>query len=114
MTAWGWVIVGISIGVIAVGALLYLLWGRRSTPVVDRSGLIDSERIRLLEEKNAESKARAIAEKQVKELEAELRAIASRKKKRLEELDEQTAKKYRDLVDDPDVLLARVDEIISR
>jgi len=109
---WGWILIGVGVGAAVVGVIWYLI--HRNRPRVDRSGLIDSERTRLVEEKNAETKARAIAEKQVKELEAELRAIAERKKKRLEELDEQTAKKFRDLTDDPDALLARVDEILRR
>ena len=107
MPWWGWLLVGVGAALLAV-LVLWLIFRRRGGAQVDRSGLNDSERT-LEAERRAKEAALAVAAR----LEAELRGIAERKKQRLEELDEKTAKKFRDLTDDPDALLARLDEILG-
>jgi len=97
----------------AVALVLWLLLRRKAEPAVDRVGLLESERTRLTEERDAEARGRAAAEKVARELEAEVRAIADWKKTRLEKLDADKAQKYRDMAGDPDAILRRLDEILG-
>lgn len=102
---------GVALLVVLV---IWLLVRRKNPAPVDRVALLESERTRLQEERDAEAAARKTAEETARKLEAELRSIAERKKARLEELDAETAKKFRDLSDDPDALLARLDQLLGR
>ena len=112
MPWWGWLLIGAA-GAGLVILVLWLLFRKKGGAAVDRVALLESERKRAQEDLEAERQAHARTEAVRKELEAELRGIAERKKARLEALDEEARKKLRDLTDDPDALLARVDEILG-
>jgi hypothetical protein len=101
-------------GLVGLSVLaLWLLFRRKVTPAVDLTALLESEKVRLAAERDAEAKARLAAEKVAKDLELEVRAIANWKKQRMEVLDEEKAQKYRDMAGDPDAILRRLDEILG-
>lgn len=111
MPWWGWLLTGVGAALLSV-LVLWLIFRKKTQPTVDRVALLDSQARRLAEERDAETAARKKAEATAKRLELELRGIAERKKKKLEDLDDKTAQKFRDLTDDPDSLLDRVDRIL--
>lgn len=112
MPWWGWMLLGG--GLVGVSVLvLWLILRKKVTPAVDRTALLESEKVRLAAERDAEAKARLAAEKVAKDLEMEVRAIANWKKQRMEALDEEKAQKYRDMAGDPDAILRRLDEILG-
>jgi len=111
---WGWMLIGVGIsGVVVLGVWL-LLPLRRKEPAVDRAGILESEKLRLAEEREAERRGREAAEAVARELEAEIRSIADLKRRKLEELDARESKTFRELGDDPDAILTRLDGILGK
>lgn len=113
MPAWAWFVLGVATSamiLIVVWALLF----RGSSSFVDRVALAESDRKRLEDERDAERNAKEKAEFISTQLEAELREIAQRRRVKIEEIDDSTIKDFKRFVDDPDALLARIDEIVGR
>lgn len=81
---------------------------------MDRTGILESEKLRLAEEREAERRGREAAEAVARELEAEIRSIADLKRRKLEELDARESKTFRELGDDPDAILTRLDGILGK
>ena len=113
MTWWGWLLLGA--GLAAVAALgLWLLLRRVGSRDVDREALAKSERVRLRANLEAERERRVEAERVARDLEEELRGIAKKRKEELDAADENARARARELADDPDALLERLDEILRR
>lgn len=113
MPALAWFVLGVATSamiLIVVWALLF----RGSSSFVDRVALAESDRKRLEDERDAERNAKEKAEFISTQLEAELREIAQRRRVKIEEIDDSTIKDFKRFVDDPDALLARIDEIVGR
>jgi uncharacterized membrane protein YheB (UPF0754 family) len=112
MSWWIWLLIGLGSGLL-LALILWLIFRKKVISQIDRVAMIESNSIRLLEEKNAEIESRNKIQVIATQLETELRESAERQKQKLEELDAKTAKKFRNLTDNPDVLLHRVDKIVG-
>lgn len=111
MPWWGWLII-VAIVVIAALILGYV-WGRKSSPDVDRKALADSERKALEDEIEAEKVARAAAEQARDQLATDLKQTLAWYNKQKGAIDAAAQKEFTDLVSDPDDLDRKLDALLG-
>ncbi len=113
MTWWGLVLIGSGATALLI-LILWLVFRTKAGSNVNRLLMMESENNRLLEEKKADLIAKEKIQIISDELENELREIVNKEKIKLENLNGKAAKNYRELADNPNTLLYRIDEITSR
>lgn len=114
MPAWGWFALGVLLSALGTISIYLLLRKTSGVETVDRAGLLSSERIRLGVALEAETLARAAAERVARALSAELRDVAERRRSVLEGIDASERARVAELVGDPDALLARLDAVLRQ
>lgn len=109
-----WVYLIIAVVLVIAAMIIGYIWGRKTSPDVDRKALVDSERKALEEEIEAEKIARATAEQARDQHAKDLKKILTWYNQRRGAIDAAAQKEFTDLVSDPDALDRKLDTLLGK